>query len=158
MATSDWWSRRLSQATGQPPAPPPGSTAAPPTSPRAAPGYTSYDADGAQVADDGTMATLATAAAATGGSARVREDSGHCPECGSGNFFARRYTEQGMALRMEAAPRCFDCGYPVIQAGSSHGSASSVRPSGPARRARQLPSNHAVTVVADGGNMTFPPN
>lgn len=61
-----------------------------------------------------------------------------------------------MALRLEPAPRCYDCGFPIIQAGSSHGSAAGMRASGPTRAARQLPSNHAVTVVADGGTMTFP--
>lgn len=35
-----------------------------------------------------------------------------CPNCGSSNY---------MAIQ-NSAPRCFDCGYPVEQSGSRHGS------------------------------------
>ncbi len=125
--------------------------------PTAAPNYSSYDAEtGQQVVDDGTMATIIGAAAATGGSRRVKENTGRCPECGSGNFFHRRYAESGTPLRVEAAPRCYDCGYPLIQTGSSHGSAASVRPTGPAQRARQLPGDHQVTVMDGPNTVTFP--
>ncbi len=149
-SVSEWWARRLGGPPA-PPAPPFGSTAAPPYQAPPPPGPPAGQ-------DDSAIALLAQAAASTGGSERAKQNTGRCPECGGGNFFARKFTESGMPLRMEAAPRCYDCGYPVIQAGSSHGSASSVRASGPTQRARQLPSNHAVTVVTDAGAMTFPPN
>lgn len=161
MATaSDWWARRLSGQTPAPQAPPLGTPAAPRyVAPPPPPTFTpaTYDAQtGLPAADDGVMAIIANAALQTGGSKRVKEDSGICPECGSGNFFARRYTEHGMPLRMEAAPRCYDCGYPIIQAGSQHGGASSARNEGPTKAARQLPKNHAVTVIDGGGTYTFP--
>jgi hypothetical protein len=101
------------------------------------------------------MDALGRAALATGGSQKVQEDSGRCPECGSGNYFARNYTEQGMRMRTPAAPRCYDCGYPLIQAGSSHGGANTVRTEGPSHQARQLPKNHNVTVVDGGQSVTY---
>lgn len=162
---SGWWARRLQSPTTAP---------TPPQNPNArfAPGAppvqqapqvqqptgVTYDANGAQVPDDGFIATIANAATATGGSRQVKESSGTCPECGGGNYFAQRRTENGMPLRVEASPRCFDCGYPVVQAGSSRGGATSARNSGPSRKARQLPSNHAVTVVDGGGTYTYPAN
>ncbi len=174
MPSSDWWARAIGRAA-PPSAPPTGSTAAPRAYPATPPpqgyqqpppqqqtqgqGLFSYDAQtGAQVADDGHVAMLINAAAQTGGSKKVRENSSTCPECGSGNYFARKYTESGMPMRMEAAPRCYDCGYPVVQAGSGRGSANTARSDGKAQPARQLPRNHAVTVMDGTSVMTYPAN
>lgn len=41
----------------------------------------------------------------------ARENSGPCPGCGSSNY--SRHPEQP-----NARPRCFDCGYPIMQSGS----------------------------------------
>jgi hypothetical protein len=89
----------------------------------------------------------------------MKEANGRCPECGSGNFFARNVSENGMPLRNPAAPRCFDCGYPAIQSGSKTSPQSSQRAAvnGPVARARQTKPNHAVKVVLEnGGTMIFP--
>lgn len=178
MGASDWWARKLGTQPAQqqqPTAPPtimPGMHQAPaypqqppvipqyvpPGQPQPPPGpqsVVSYNQQtGQPMADDGIMSQVMTAALATGGSQKVKEDSGTCPECGGGNYFAQRRTENGMPLRIEAAPRCFDCGYPLIQSGSAHGGASAARvDSNKVTRARQLPKNHAVTVVGEGGRM-----
>jgi hypothetical protein len=103
------------------------------------------------------MNAIVNAAAATGGSRQVKENSGRCPECGSGNYFARKFTENGMPMRVEAAPRCYDCGYPIVQAGSSRGGATVARASGSKpTRARQLPSDHRVTVMDGSKPYTYP--
>jgi ribosomal protein S27AE len=163
MGGSDWWARKLGgnsaptqrqQASVIMPGmhrEPPQQQAPPPQSVP-----TSYDANtGQPIADDGVMTALVNAALSTGGSKKVKEDSGTCPECGSGNFFAQRRTENGMPLRIEAAARCFDCGYPLIQAGSSHGGATAARADGTATKARQLGKGHRVTVVDGGRTHTF---
>jgi hypothetical protein len=52
--------------------------------------------------------------------------------------------------------QCADCNFPSIQAGSQGGPLGSARSSGPARAARQLPSDHRVTVsLPGGGQATF---
>lgn len=146
MTANSWWSRKLG-GVGAPQPPRPPQQLQPP-----APSTHSYDAKtGMLTEDDGFMERIAQAAASTGGSRAMREGSGTCPECGSGNYFNRALTESGMAARIPAAARCYDCGYPIIQAGSSHGSASALRSAGPAQRARQLPAGHEVTVVGEGG-------
>lgn len=172
-SASDWYTRALGKMRAPAPPPPPGSTAslhyaalapgapyAPAQQPQPQPhGYTTYDANtGAQVADDGHVAMLIQAAESTGGSKRVRENSGICPECASPNYFARAFTENGMPMRMPAAPRCYDCGYPVVQAGSARGGATSARRSGPAQRARQLPASHTVTMLDGSVPVSFPPS
>lgn len=152
--TSDWWSRRLGS---QPPAAPP---AAPsvyqPVLPGSQPPPQPLASDQIQTGD-AYMDQVGRAAIATGGSKQVQEDSGRCPECGSGNYFSRNYTEQGMRMRNPAAARCYDCGFPLIQAGSSHGGATTARTDGTATRARQLPKDHAVTVVDGGRSVTYQP-
>jgi hypothetical protein len=106
---------------------------------------------------DPYMSYLSLAAVETGGSQQVKETSGKCPGCGGPNFFAMKYGENGMKLRQEAAPRCFDCGFPMVQAGSSRGGATSARSRGPARRARQVESGHAVTVMDGSTAITYQP-
>jgi hypothetical protein len=48
-----------------------------------------------------------------------------CPDCGSGNYFAIA----------NAAPRCYDCGYPLQQSGSAYGSLTGARVEGTAKGA-----------------------
>lgn len=48
-----------------------------------------------------------------------------CPECGSANY---------MAIQ-NAAPRCYDCGYPINQAGSRYGSLTGAKVEGSAKGA-----------------------
>lgn len=48
-----------------------------------------------------------------------------CPDCGSANF---------MAIQ-NAAPRCFDCGYPLEQSGSRFGNLAGAHVEGAAKQA-----------------------
>ena len=48
-----------------------------------------------------------------------------CPDCGSANY---------MAIQ-NAAPRCFDCGYPLEQSGSRYGSLAGAHVEGAAKAA-----------------------
>lgn len=46
------------------------------------------------------------------GGRAAREETGHCPNCGSSHFFSRKegakVTQNGMAT---PAPQCFECSY-----------------------------------------------
>lgn len=59
------------------------------------------------------------------------EDGQHCPECDSGNYVKPPGTQ--------AAKRCYDCGYPIVQSGSGM-SGTGMDPSltGPAQPAVQI--------------------
>ncbi len=48
-----------------------------------------------------------------------------CPECGGSNYMAVQ----------NAAPRCYDCGYPITQAGSRYGSLTGAKVEGSAKGA-----------------------
>lgn len=49
-----------------------------------------------------------------------------CPECGGNNYMSVA----------NAAPRCYDCGYPLTQAGSKYGSLTGAKVEGSAKSAR----------------------
>lgn len=61
-----------------------------------------------------------------------------CPECQSGNYAvaAKQITQNGEVESW----RCYDCGYPKVQAGSRHGGANAASSSGATQRARQVPT------------------
>lgn len=69
-------------------------------------------------------------------SQQVTPAAPRCPECGSGNYTiaAKQVTQNGQVESW----RCYDCGYPLIQAGSSHGGANSAPSSGPTQRSKQV--------------------
>lgn len=48
-----------------------------------------------------------------------------CPECGSANYMAVQ----------NAAPRCYDCGYPIQQSGSRYGNLTGAHVEGAAKQA-----------------------
>ena len=48
-----------------------------------------------------------------------------CPECGGDNYMAVQ----------NAAPRCYDCGYPISQSGSRYGSLTGAKVEGAAKNA-----------------------
>lgn len=52
--------------------------------------------------------------------AQSAKQTASCPECGSGNYMAVA----------NAAPRCYDCGYPVTQSGSRYGTLTGARVEG----------------------------
>jgi hypothetical protein len=49
-----------------------------------------------------------------------------CPECGGNNYMSVQ----------NAAPRCYDCGYPISQSGSRYGSLTGAKVEGSAKAAR----------------------
>ena len=49
-----------------------------------------------------------------------------CPDCGSSNYMSVA----------GAAPRCYDCGYPLQQAGSKYGSLTGAHVDGPTKAAQ----------------------
>ena len=49
-----------------------------------------------------------------------------CPECGGNNYMAVQ----------NAAPRCYDCGYPITQAGSRYGALTGAQVEGSAKQAQ----------------------
>lgn len=49
-----------------------------------------------------------------------------CPDCGSSNYMSVA----------GAAPRCYDCGYPIQQAGSKYGSLTGAHVEGPTKAAQ----------------------
>jgi ribosomal protein S27AE len=57
--------------------------------------------------------------------AQSAKQTATCPDCGSGNY---------MAIQ-NAAPRCFDCGYPLEQSGSRFGNLSGAHVEGSAKQA-----------------------
>ena len=113
--TNDWWAAKLG---GQKPT----TTSTPATSPspgnvyRATPG-----APNTQVNYDPNQDQLVTKAQ----SART---SDRCPGCGSGNY---------MSSPAGGRPRCYDCGYPIVQAGTGAGMPSGSS-SGPTTAAKQV--------------------
>lgn len=59
-----------------------------------------------------------------------------CPSCRSGNYVSvgQQVTQNGAV----ATYRCYDCGYPVVQAGSGLKGVSGQGAAGPARPSRQV--------------------
>ena len=57
--------------------------------------------------------------------AQSAKQTATCPDCGSSNY---------MAIQ-NAAPRCFDCGYPLEQSGSRFGNLAGAHVEGSARQA-----------------------
>lgn len=69
------------------------------------------------------------------------KELGGCPECGSPNYFARA---QGVLRGPPPAPHCYDCGYPLVQAGSGMGDLANAKSTGTAHAPQaagyQIPS------------------
>jgi hypothetical protein len=57
--------------------------------------------------------------------AQSARQTASCPDCGSNNY---------MAIQ-NAAPRCFDCGYPIEQQGSRYGSLAGAHVEGSTKQA-----------------------
>lgn len=108
MSSADWWARRLGA-----PAPPREAPVA--TQPRSQPAPVGWEQSAHAVAAD------------------AAHDFGNCPECGSDSYFAAR-SETSRLNRMAAAPRCFDCGYPVRHTTSGMGSPRGTGTSTPSKQ------------------------
>ena len=57
--------------------------------------------------------------------AQSSKQTATCPDCGSGNFFSIQ----------NAAPRCYDCGYPIQQSGWRWGSLAGAHVEGATKQA-----------------------
>ena len=57
-----------------------------------------------------------------------------CPQCGGGNYFSR---SNGVLRGHAPMPHCYDCGFPIEQAGSPGGPATAMKPTGAPRMAAQ---------------------
>lgn len=106
MSNADWWAKQLGTQPAQPQVRP----ADVPMPPSQQP-MTPYQAPQPQVP------SLRI------GSASQTQS---CPECGGSNYMAVQ----------NAAPRCYDCGYPINQSGSRYGALTGAKVEGSARDAR----------------------
>lgn len=111
MSNADWWAQRLAQQAPQAPAGRPANM--PPMPPSQQP---------MQVMPSFQPSQEATSSERAQSSKQVAT----CPECGSGNYMAVA----------NAAPRCYDCGYPISQSGSRYGSLTGAHVEGSARASR----------------------
>ena len=106
MTNADWWAKQLG---AQPQAPQP-RQAAMPMPPSQQP-MTQYQAPQQQQPPQSKAMSAAQTAS--------------CPECGGTNYMAVS----------QAAPRCYDCGYPIGQSGSRYGSLTGAKIEGSAKSA-----------------------
>jgi len=58
--------------------------------------------------------------------AQSANQTASCPECGGTNYMSVQ----------NAAPRCYDCGYPISQSGSRYGSLTGAKVEGPVKSSR----------------------
>jgi hypothetical protein len=140
----------------------PGAPQQPPMGAHQGPFYT-FTAQGAMVADDGTVQTIYDAAMATGGSKNAKESTGVCPNCHQATLFDQNFSENGQRIRPlpngepKYQARCTTCNWPNLQLGSQNGRGSGVKAKGRPRPARQLPASHQVTVLDGGQTITYEP-
>jgi hypothetical protein len=106
MSTADWWAKQLGAQPAQPAARPADVPMPPSQQPLAAMPQPAY------------TQPLSKAQSAS------QTDS--CPECGGNNYMAVQ----------NAAARCYDCGYPITQAGSRYGSLTGATVEGSAKSAQ----------------------
>lgn len=104
MSNADWWAKQLG-AQPQAPAARPANTPMPPSQQPMTP-YTPPQPQ--------APASRAQSAAQTQS----------CPDCGGNNYMAVQ----------NAAPRCYDCGYPIQQSGSRYGALTGANVEGAAKQ------------------------
>ena len=107
MNNADWWAQRLAQQQPQAPVGRPANM--PPMPPSQQP----------------MQAMPSFQPAAPSERAASARQTATCPECGSANYMAVQ----------NAAPRCYDCGYPISQSGSRYGSLTGAHVEGSAKQA-----------------------
>ena len=106
MTNADWWAKQLG-AQPQAPAPRPVNNPMPPSQQPMTPYVAPQPVQPASKAQSANQTQA-------------------CPECGGNNYMAVA----------QAAPRCYDCGYPITQAGSRYGSLTGATVEGSAKSAR----------------------
>jgi hypothetical protein len=105
MNNADWWAKKLGNPQPQQPGRPDPSPAMPPS--------------------QQPMAVMPNFQKPQTERAQSAKQTATCPDCGSNNY---------MAIQ-NAAPRCFDCGYPLEQSGSRFGNLSGAHVEGSAKQA-----------------------
>ena len=108
MSNADWWANKLAQTTPQVPQGRPDPTPAMPPSQQPMAPMPSFQ----QAPNPAERAASARQTAS-------------CPECGSANYMAVQ----------NAAPRCYDCGYPIQQSGSRYGNLTGAHVDGATKQA-----------------------
>jgi len=106
MNNADWWAKKLAQQSPAPQQTRPADL--PPMPPSQQP-----------------MAPMPSFQQTPTERAQSAKQTDSCPDCGSGNYMSVS----------NAAPRCFDCGYPLEQSGSRYGSLAGAHVEGAARGA-----------------------
>lgn len=112
MNNADWWAQRLAQQAPQVPQGRPANNVPMPPSQQPMQAMPSFPPASPQ----GQTATRAQSA----------QQTASCPECGSGNYMAVA----------NAAPRCYDCGYPIAQSGSRYGALTGANVEGAVQTSR----------------------
>lgn len=105
MSNADWWAKKLGNPQPQQVGRPDPTPPMPPSQQPMAP-MPSFQAPSAE-------------------RAASSRQTASCPECGSANYMAVA----------NAAPRCYDCGYPIQQSGSRYGNLTGAHVEGPAKAA-----------------------
>jgi len=108
MSNADWWAARLAGTPAQQQAPVGRPMDMPPMPPSQQP-----------------MQPMPSFQAPQAERAQSAKQTATCPECGSVNY---------MAIQ-NAAPRCYDCGYPISQSGSRYGNLTGAHVEGSAKAA-----------------------
>jgi hypothetical protein len=103
MNNADWWARKLGQQAPAPQYRPDPSPMMPPS--------------------QQPMAPMPSFQQPPTERAQSAKQTDSCPDCGSGNYMSVA----------SAAPRCFDCGYPLEQSGSGLGNLAGAHIEGEAR-------------------------
>ena len=111
---SDWYTRKLGGGS-QSPAPAPQPAYRPPATPQPRGGTQAPQADPESLSE-----ALANPNTQSKGGPAARTEKSLCPSCSSNNYFSRSNAEG-------ARPRCYDCGYPVVQFGSETGEGGSLQ-------------------------------
>ena len=106
MSNADWWAQKLAQQNGQAPVQQGRPDPMPPMPPSQQPMTTFQQPAPMSKAQSSTQTQL-------------------CPDCGGGNYMTVQ----------NAAARCYDCGYPLTQAGSRYGALTGASVEGNAKQA-----------------------
>lgn len=109
MSSQDWWAKKL----GTPPQPP--QVGRPDPSPMMPPSQQPMS----------TMPQFQPQAQPSTERAQSARQTDVCPDCRSSNYFSFQ----------NAAPRCYDCGYPIQQSGSRFGNLAGAHVEGSAKAA-----------------------